>query len=142
MIQHEVSVHLNRPIDQVFAYLIDTRNLLTWQSDLIEIEQLTEGPARAGTRIREVRRIGRGPSEILTDITVFEPNKRFETRTATRPQVSVSYSFEAEDGGTRLNFKFVMLTSGIMRLLEPVIARSIRKQFASDFEKLQHVLGS
>ena len=142
MIQHEVSVHLNRPVDQVFAFLIDARNLLTWQSNLIEVEQLTEGPPRAGTRIREVRRIGRGPSEILTVITVFEPDKRFDTKTVTQPQVSVSYSFEAEGGGTRVNFKFVMLTSGMMRLLEPVIARSIRKQFASDFEKLQHVLES
>ncbi len=140
MIQHEVSVHLNRPIDQVFAFLTDARNLLTWQSNLIEIEQLTEGPPRAGTRIREVRRIGRGPSEILADITVFEPNKRFDTKTVTKPQVSISYSFEAEDGGTRLKFKFVMLTSGMMRLLEPLIGRSIRKQFTSDFEKLQHVL--
>jgi len=140
MIQHEVTIHLNRPVEQVFAFLMDTGKLSTWQSNLIKTEQITEGPLRAGSRFREVRRLGRRESEIQGEITVFEPNKRFETKTLTKPQVTVSYSFEAEDGGTRLKHKFVMLTSGLMRLLEPLIAGSIKKESASDFETLQRIL--
>ena len=41
MIQHEVTIHLNRPVEQVFAFLADSQNLRTWQSNLIENEQLT-----------------------------------------------------------------------------------------------------
>ena len=140
MIQHEVTIHLNRPVEQVFAFLMDTGKLSTWQSSLIKTEQITEGPLRAGSRFREVRRLGRRESEIQGEITVFEPNKRFETKTLTKPQVTVSYSFEAEDGGTRLKHKFVMLTSGLMRLLEPLIAGSIKKEYASDFETLKRIL--
>ena len=140
MIQHEVTIHLNRPVEQVFAFLMDTGKLSTWQSNLIKTEQITEGPLRAGSRFREVRRLGRRESEIQGEITVFEPNKRFETKTLTKPQVMVSYSFEAEDGGTRLKHKFVMLTSGLMRLLEPLIAGSIKKESASDFETLKRML--
>jgi uncharacterized protein YndB with AHSA1/START domain len=140
MIQHEVTIHLNRPVDQVFAFLMDTGKLSTWQSNLIKIEQLTEGPLRAGSRFREVRRLGKKESEIQGEITVFEPNKRFETKTITKPQVTVSYSFEAENGGTRLKHKFVMLTGGLMRLLEPLIANSIKKESASDFEMLKRIL--
>jgi len=140
MIQHEVTIHLNRPVEQVFAFLMDTGKLSTWQSNLIKTEQITEGPLRAGSRFREVRRLGRRESEIQGEITVFEPNKRFETKTLTKPQVTVSYSFEAEDGGTRLKHKFVMLTSGLMRLLEPLIAGSIKKESASDFETLKRIL--
>lgn len=140
MIQHEVTIHLNRPVEQVFAFLMDTGKLSTWQSNLIKTEQITEGPLRAGSRFREVRRLGRRESEIQGEITVFEPNKRFETKTLTKPQVTVSYSFEAEDGGTRLKHKFVMLTSGLMRLLEPLIAGSIKKESASDFETLKRML--
>ena len=140
MIQHEVTIHLNRPVEQVFAFLMDTGKLSTWQSNLIKTEQITEGPLRAGSRFREVRRLGRRESEIQGEITVFEPNKRFETKTLTKPEVTVSYSFEAEDGGTRLKHKFVMLTSGLMRLLEPLIAGSIKKESASDFETLKRIL--
>lgn len=140
MIQHEVTLHLNRPVEQVFAFLAEYQNLRTWQSDLIENEQLTEGPLRVGTRFREVRRTGPGKSEIHGEITDFEPNKRFSTKTTTKPQVKVSYSLEGENGGTRLNYKFVMFTSGMMRLLEPMIAGSIKKDTELDFQKLKQIL--
>jgi len=142
MIQHEVTLHLERPVEQVFAFLADYQNLRTWQSDLIENEQLTEGPLRVGTRFREVRRTGPRQSEIHGEITDFEPNKRFSTKTSTKPQVTVSYSLEGENSGTRLNYKFVMLTSGMMRLLEPLIAGAIKKDTELDFQKLKHILES
>ena len=142
MIQHEVAIHLDQPVKKVFAFLAEPKNLPKWQSNLIEIEQLTEGPLRVGTRVREVRRLGQRPSENKAEVKVFEPNKRFDLKTMTEPEVTVSYSFETEDSGTRLKYRFVMLTSGLMRLLEPLIASSIKKQSASDFETLKRVLDS
>jgi uncharacterized protein YndB with AHSA1/START domain len=140
MIKNEVTIHINRPVEQVFTFLADTKNLRTWQSGLVENEQLTEEPLRVGSRFREVRRTGPRQSEIQAEITVFEPNKHFATKTLTKPQVTVSYAFEEENGGTRITYKFVMITSGFMRLLEPLIAGSIKKDTDSDFEKLKHVL--
>jgi uncharacterized protein YndB with AHSA1/START domain len=140
MIQYAVSMHLNRPVDQVFAFLTDASKQPTWQSNLIEIEPLTEGPMRVGTRIREVRRVGRRPTEYQAEVIDFEPNKRFALRVITGPHVTLSYSFAAEDGGTRLRYQFVMRTSGMMRVLEPLIARSLRKQSTSDFERLKGIL--
>ena len=71
MIQHEVTIHLNRPVEQVFAFLMDTSKLSTWQSNLIKTEQITAGPLQAGSRFREVRRLGRKESEIQGEIKVF-----------------------------------------------------------------------
>ena len=141
MIQHEVSIHLNRPVEQVFAYLIDPNNLRAWQSNLVETAQLTE-PLHVGTRFREVRRMGPRQAEIQAEITSFEPNKRFATKTLTKPEVTVSYSFEPKNNGTLLSYRFNMQTSGIMRLLEPLIASSIKQDTKSDFERLKRVLES
>jgi hypothetical protein len=142
MIQHEASIQLDRSVEQVFAFLAEPRNLPTWQSNLIEIEQLTEGPLRVGAQIREVRRLGQRPSENRAEVQVFEPNRRFALKTTTQPPVTVSYRFDAENGGTRLQYRFVMQTSGLMRLLEPLIAGAIKKQSDQDFEKLKHILES
>jgi uncharacterized protein YndB with AHSA1/START domain len=142
MIKHEVTIHLNRPVEQVFAFLADTEKVSSWQSSLIELEQLTEGPLHAGSRFREIRRLGLRDAEIQGQVTAFEPNKRLETRTTTKPEVTVSYSFDPENGGTRLRYKFVLLSSGIMRLFEPLIARSLKKDRESDFETLKHLLES
>lgn len=140
MIQHEVTIHLNRPVEQVFAFLMDTSQLTTWQSNLIKSEPITEGPLRLGSRFREVRRLGKRESEIQGEITALEPNKRLETKTVTKPQAMVSYSLDPESGGTRLKYKFVLVTSGFMRLLEPVIASSIKKDTNADFETLKRIL--
>ena len=140
MIRHEVTIHLDRPVEQVFAFLMDTSKLSTWQCNLIKSEQLTEGPLRAGSRFREVRLINNKETEIQGEITALEPNKHFETKTATKPQAMVSYSLDPEQGGTRLKYKFVLITSGLMRLLEPMIASSIKKDTESDFETLKRIL--
>jgi uncharacterized protein YndB with AHSA1/START domain len=140
MIQHEVTIHLDQPVEQVFAFLMDTSKLSTWQSNLIKSEPLTEGPLRTGSRFREVRRINNKETEIQGEITALEPNKRLETKTATGPQAMISYSLNPEQGGTRLRYKFVLITSGLMRLLEPMIASSIKKDTEADFETLKRIL--
>ena len=141
MIQHRVTVDLDCPVEQVFAFVIDPKNLRSWQSGLVESQVLTEGPLRVGTRVREVRKMGPTQSEVQAEITVLEPNKRFATRTVTKPQVTINYTFETKGAGTRLTYEFVMQTNGLMRLLEPLIAGSIKKDSDSDFEQLRHVLG-
>lgn len=142
MINHKVNTYINRPVEQVFAFTADHKNLRAWQADLVENEQLTKGPMRVGTRFREVRRTGSRQSEIQAEITAFEANKRFATKTLTKPQVTVSYTFDSEDGGTRITYNFTMITSGFMRLLEPLIASSIKKDSESDFDKLKRTLES
>ena len=140
MIQHEVTIHLNKPVEQVFAFLIDTSKLTTWQSNLIKSEPLTEGPLRTGSRFREVRRINNKEEEIEGEITTLEPNKRLETKTVTKPEAMVSYVLNPEQGGTRLNYKFVLTTGGLMRLMEPIMASAIKKGSEADFETLKRIL--
>lgn len=142
MITQEVTVHLNKPVEQVFAFLMDPTKLTTWQANLIKIDKITEGPLRLGSRFQEVRRLGRRETEIQGEIIAFEPNKRFETKTLTSPQVTVSYFLEPEEGGTRVNHRFVMWTSGFMRLLEPLIAKSIREENDLDLKNLKRILES
>lgn len=133
MIQHEVTIHLNKPVEQVFAFLTDTSKLSTWQSNLIKSEQLTEGPLRTGSRFREIRRINNKEEEIEAEITTLEQNKRLETKTVTKPQAMVRYILDPEQGGTRLSYKFVLMTSGPMRLMEPIMANAIKKGSQADF---------
>jgi uncharacterized protein YndB with AHSA1/START domain len=140
MIQHEVAIYLNRPVEQVFAFLMDTGKLSTWQSNLIKSETLTEGPLRTGSRFREIRRINNKEEEIEGEITSLEPNRLLETKTLSKPQARVSYVLDPEQGGTRLRYKFVLVTSGLMRLLEPMIASSIKKDTQADFEALKRIL--
>jgi hypothetical protein len=50
-----ITVEIARPPDEVFAFVTDPAKLSAWQ-DAEEVQQLTEGPVRAGTRFREVHK--------------------------------------------------------------------------------------
>ncbi len=140
MINHESNVFINRPVEQVFAFMSDPQNRSKWQSNLIKSEKITEGSTRTGTRLRELRRMGRREIEAQVEITDFEVNKRFATMTITTPHVTDSYSFESENSGTKVHHLYTMATSGFMRLLEPLIARSVKSGINESLEKLKSLL--
>jgi len=140
MIRCEMSVHITRPVEQVFAFLVDPEKLRMWQSNLVEAETLTSGPLRLGSRFREVRRLGQRETEVLGEVSEFELNQRLATKTSTKPDVRVSYSLASEQGGTRLSYRFEMLPTGLMWFLQPVISSSIRKQSDMDLAGLKHLL--
>jgi hypothetical protein len=95
---------------------------------------------RVGTRVREVRRLGRRPADYQAEVVAFEPNRRFALRVITGPRVTLSYVFEPEEGGTRLRYQLVMRPGGMLCVLAPLIGRSLRKQSSADFARLQGIL--
>lgn len=143
MIEHTVSVYIDRPVHQVFAFLADQKNLRSWQSNLIESQQLTPGPVQVGTNFREVRQTGPRQSEVKAVVTEFdETNNRFRIKTISEPEVNILYVLESEAGGTRIDYQFVMLNRGIMRFFEPLLAGSIKKETDLDFQRLKQLLES
>jgi uncharacterized protein YndB with AHSA1/START domain len=46
-----------RSPDIVFAFITDPARLPEWQPRVVRVEQLDEGPMRAGSRMREVRNV-------------------------------------------------------------------------------------
>ncbi len=140
MINYEKTVNINCPVDQVFALITDAKNLRRWQASLIENELMTEGPLKAGTRFREKRRMGSRETVIEGEITEFVPNERFATKTLTSPNVTVSYTLEPVNGGTRVTYRFTMIAKGFMRLLEPFFLGSIKNDTEADFANLRQIL--
>jgi cytochrome b len=48
----ELSVVINRPLEECFAYLTDLANDLEWRREWIEAEKTTDGPHGVGARYR------------------------------------------------------------------------------------------
>lgn len=47
---------IDRPIEKVFAYIIDPNSVPEWQSDISEQIKVTEGPIRTGTILRNTKK--------------------------------------------------------------------------------------
>jgi uncharacterized membrane protein len=140
MIQHKIEITVNRSVEEVFRFLTEAKNLPEWESGLIEVEKLTEGNWKVGTRLREVRRLNGRTSESIAEIIHFEQDKRFDVKSLTKPEVTGSFSVKLQNSGTKLCFNFKMQTVGFMRLFEFIIFPLIKKQINKDFQKLKEIL--
>jgi uncharacterized protein YndB with AHSA1/START domain len=97
-------VTIQRPVEEVFAYVADGEHCPAWRPGVVDIRRVS------GSGVGERYAQGvRGPMgrRIAADyeVTIFEPNRRIEFQTVTGPaRPHGRYDFAATDGGTRLRF--------------------------------------
>jgi hypothetical protein len=69
------------------------------------------------------------------------PNRRFDLRVLDGPiPLDGLHSFEASNGGTRIDFVGEGRPGGVMRLAQPLLARVLERQFRGSFARLKAVM--
>lgn len=132
------SIVVARPVEEVFAFLSRPENETRWQKGLVESRQTSEGPMGVGATGEDVRTsMGRHMVTSWT-CTAYEPNKRFEFKVTKPVPFTAAYRFESVADCTRV--ELTAEPTGFTRLLWPIIARSGRKQYETDFALLKEVL--
>ncbi len=141
MARIEASVVINRPIEEVFAFVTDFEKAPQWMSELVEAKQTSEGPVGVGTTISAVasplgRRI-----ESTQEVVEYEPNAKYAIKSTSGPVASKDgYTFEAVAGGTKITRVAEAEMSGFFRLAEPLAGRMMRRQFETNFANLKDLL--
>ncbi len=139
MTKLEISVHVNRPVAEVFKYLNDPTKMPEWNST-IEEATASETPIKVGTRIRaRVRMLGR-KIEGTAEVVEYEPNKRVVLKGDEPFPLKSIYTYQAENGGTRLVFATEGEPGGFFKLGEPILARIMKKQFQAQFDTAKELL--
>jgi carbon monoxide dehydrogenase subunit G len=129
----EETFTVGRPPEAVFDYMTDASRLAEWQTSKTFVEALTEGPPRMGSRFREGTKppLGREFVEV-TEFTAFDRPRHLHVHVVEGPfPVDGDWSLEADGSGTRVRFVAEGELSGALRLLQPVAARMMARQFAA-----------
>jgi uncharacterized protein YndB with AHSA1/START domain len=143
MIRFEVDMPIKRPVEEVFAYLTTASNHPKWDATAIALEPEEAGDWHQGLRFHEVRELNRRRFDATSHIIVFEPNRRMELQSLTKPDFHGTWMFApSPDGGTQFGYRAEMQFDGFMRLLEPVIGRQFKRQMAANFANLKRILES
>ena len=139
MVRIDLSIDIDRPPSEVFAYLTDAESLPQWQSSAVEAQW--EGEKTRGARVKEVRKFLGRRMESELEVTEYEPDRRFALKVLSGPvPFSVEHTLEPRDSGTRLTFVGEGEPGGFFKFAEPIVARTAERQFKSDFETLKDVL--
>jgi len=141
MAKVEVSVVINRPIEEVFALAGNVENNAQWQSGVLEAKVTSEGPMGVGTTYRYVSQLLGRRIETDGEITEYEPNRKYSFKSTSGPfPIEGVFTFEAADGGTKVTLTVKADVGGFFKMAEPLVARMINRQFETDVNTLKDVL--
>jgi uncharacterized protein YndB with AHSA1/START domain len=139
MIDFVVEKDIARPPASVFAYATDPGKLASWQTNTVSAEP--DGPIGIGTRIREVHRAPGGRELAATvEIVEYEPDRAFGLHTVEGLPVHARITFEPTDAGTRLRFRVQWQPAGAMRIVQPVLKATLKRQFDQHCTNLKEQL--
>ncbi len=140
MIRIDESTVIARPCEEVFAFVSDQTNAVQWQSGIVDIRRLTDGPPGVGTRHAFTRTLMGRRMTGENEYVEFEPGKRVAFRTTSGPGLLASYSVEPTPAGTRLTATIDLDVSGIMSVAEPLVARALKRDVKANLARLRAIL--
>ena len=139
MTRIEHSVVIERPVEDVWAYVSDPTNNTVWQGPVIEVR--SKPTIEIGTEVTEVMKFLGRHVETTWVVTEHEPMRRSAVRTSSGPvPMRGGYLLEPVDGGTRFTMDTDMEAHGFFKLAEPVFARMARREAVSSCETLKELL--
>ncbi|MGH3401171.1 MAG: SRPBCC family protein [Streptosporangiaceae bacterium] len=134
-------VTIQKPAEEVFAFLADFENIPKWNYAIEETKKASDGPVRVGTRYRQTRSVP-GRSVESFEVTVFEPARRLAMYGQVGPfQATISYELEARAGATRLvNHVELDPSKAMLRLAAPLATPRIKAAVAQNLGELRLIL--
>jgi uncharacterized membrane protein len=139
-LQHTITIE--RPVDEVWDYVLDTRNDPVWIGPVLEVGQGADQPVELGLDIEETYSFLGIRLPLTLTVTEHQPRRRSAVRISGRVPGQGSYDFEPVDGGTRFTMTLETDAHGFFKLAEPVFARMARREVVTSVEQLKDILES
>ena len=122
---------INRPIDQVFAFLADGTNDTKFSPRVQEIKQLTDGPPGVGTVYSSTVKDAGVKTSREFKLSEFDPPTKIRWTELTKNAITVpdgGYDLEpAGDGATRLTILNTFEGHGFGKVILPFALRGAKK---------------
>jgi uncharacterized membrane protein len=134
---------INKPVEEVFAFVADYRNDHRWRADVVSIRYLDESNTALGSRaVESLRTLG---STLVTEsrCVEYEPGRKIVSQSVSGPvPVVATRLVEPADGGTRLTYRLDADEQGVLlyRLLRPVLLGWYQRKVDGYVQTLKRVL--
>ena len=138
----EQTIEIDRPPEQVFAYLTDPSKLSSWQQNTVEVLRDREGPLAPGERFREVHAAPLGRRlESTVEVAEYDPPRAFALKVVDGAlPLDGAWTLEPGPASTRLHFVGEGSTRGLLRPLDGMLSRAVARQFARHHRQLKAAL--
>ena len=136
----ERSIVINRPVEEVFAFVMDANKWPLWNEELVQVEQSSEGPVGVGTTYRGIADF-MGRMAWRAQITEYRPREKVSQTMSVGPvQIEGSWLFEPVEGGTRFTMRTQGETGGLSAMLGPVIESALKRRLEANLAQLKAMI--
>lgn len=137
------SIEVARPAERVFAYVTDPAHMPEWQTGCVS--GALDGPStKIGSRCTTVRKIGGSERAVTTEITEYDPPRRWADRGVDGPiraLIGVTVEPLGDGSHTRVTIDVDFSGHGIGKLLVPlVVRRQAAREMPGNMERLRQRL--
>jgi carbon monoxide dehydrogenase subunit G len=132
---------INRPIEDVFAFLADPHNNPEWMSGVIDINRSGTGPVKLGDTFQHtVKFLGRSAT-LTFQVIELEPPRRYCVRNLGGPiEFHGCYTLESRHGQTQFTHTLEGDPGNLFRFGGAVVERAVKRIYAADLATLNDVL--
>lgn len=138
------TIDIARPVEEVFFYVIDPSTMHEWQQGMTSGGHMDGTPVQVGSRCTTNRKIGAAQREVVTEITDYDPPRRWADHGIDGPiraVVSVDVEPLTDPAGSRVTITLDFEGHGIGKLLVPLIVRpSARREMPTNMQHLKRRL--
>jgi len=141
MAHAENMVTIATPIQHVFDFLADGTNNSRWRPGVIEVRSVANAGRAGATYMQKLKGPGGRPIAGDYQIVAFEPPTQLAFRVTAgpaRPEGTFRLA-EAGPGNTTVQFSLDVKVGGFMKLMEPMIKKTMQSEVAC-LENLKQVL--
>lgn len=138
MIHFELDIDINRPTQEVFAYLADFTNIPSWNYYVADVRQLTPGAVAVGTVYEQIRRTDQQRYRVST----YEPPRTVAVTTLPGEMPAFHRHIALQprpDDGTHVHDRWE-LDTGHPGLVQRVAASRIKAGIGANLALLRQLL--
>ncbi|GAC1326936.1 MAG: hypothetical protein NVSMB17_00280 [Candidatus Dormibacteria bacterium] len=132
MAHAENTVTITRPIQVVFDFLADGTNNPLWRPAVIEIQPVANAGKAGATYAQKLKGPGGRPISGDYQVIAFEPPSHLSFRVTSgpaRPEGTYRLT-EVGAGNTSVHFCLELTTRGMLKIMEPMIKRTMASEVA------------
>jgi uncharacterized membrane protein len=137
VLEFENTIRIDRPVEEVFAFLSDFENIPKWNYYVLEVRQLSEGLIGVGTTYHQVRKSDQQDLRIIE----FEPRHTVAVKTLPQssPDLEMRFTLYEEGITTRVRDEW-KLNTGRPAIFERLAGGRIKSAVAENLAKLKELL--
>jgi uncharacterized membrane protein len=132
---------IDRPREEVAAYVIDHRNDPVWIGGISRSELLGDGPVSEGSRVRRVASFLGKRIEYVNEVVRMDSGAALEMRSVKSPfPMRITYAFRDVPDGTEASVRVQGEPGGLYRIGGRMMKRAVQRSIDRDVATLKHTL--